>query len=107
MKNRMICLLLGTIVICLATHDLCMGMITKSRCKCAKATSKFICPKIWQDVSIFNQGSFCRKVEIVITLKGGRKVCVNPNTQWLQRAIFNLNERAKHTKEFITEESST
>ncbi|XP_048407456.1 interleukin-8-like [Stegostoma tigrinum] len=107
MKNQMVRLLLGTIVICLATHGLCMGMITNSRCKCAKVTSKLIHPRRWQDVSIFKQGSFCRKVEIIITLKKGRKVCVKPNVQWIQQVISNLNEQATYIKEFTTEESST
>ncbi|XP_043557881.1 interleukin-8-like [Chiloscyllium plagiosum] len=107
MKIQMICLLLGTVVICFATHGLCVGMLTNSRCKCAKVISNFIHPRRFQDVNIFYQGSFCRKVEIIITLKGGKKVCVDPTTPWIKRVISNFNKRPVRTKELITEESST
>ncbi|XP_072354023.1 alveolar macrophage chemotactic factor-like isoform X2 [Scyliorhinus torazame] len=96
-------LLLGTIVICLAAHGFCIGTITNSRCKCVNVISNFIHPRKYQHVGVFNQGSYCRKVEIVITLKHGKRVCVNPETQWVKRMVSFL----AGTNEVITEESST
>ncbi|XP_078399680.1 interleukin-8-like isoform X1 [Cetorhinus maximus] len=107
MKIQVIFLLLSTIVICLATHGFCIGPITNSRCKCVKVLSRFIPPKRYQQINIFHQGSYCRKVEIVITLKNGKKVCINPEAQWVNRIISFLNKRAERSNEVITEESST
>ncbi|XP_067871849.1 interleukin-8-like [Heterodontus francisci] len=87
MKIHIILLLLGTIVIFLATHGLSIGILTSSRCKCVKVISKFIHPKNYQNVNVFPQGSYCRKVEIVITLKHGKKVCVNPKVRWVKNAV--------------------
>ncbi|XP_078069954.1 interleukin-8 isoform X2 [Mustelus asterias] len=93
MKIQVRFLLLGTIVICLAAHGFCIGSITNSRCKCVNVISNYIHPRKYQHVNIFNQGSYCRKVEIVITLKRGKKVCVNPESQWVQRIVSFLDKR--------------
>ncbi|XP_038647746.1 interleukin-8-like isoform X2 [Scyliorhinus canicula] len=95
-------LLLGTIVICLAAHGFCIGTITNSRCKCVNVISNFIHPRRYQHVGVFNQGSFCRKVEIVITLKHGKRVCVNPKTQWVKRMVSFL----AGPNEVVTESST-
>uniref|UniRef100_UPI00398E4B51 interleukin-8-like n=1 Tax=Pristiophorus japonicus TaxID=55135 RepID=UPI00398E4B51 len=98
--------LLATIVICLAADGLCIG--NPSRCKCTKASSKFIHPRNYQHVDIFPRGSYCRKVEIIITLKNEKIVCVNPQTQWVKRVITLLTESSEgvelatpHTRDLI------
>ncbi|XP_067860835.1 interleukin-8-like isoform X2 [Heptranchias perlo] len=93
MKIQIMFLLLATIVICLATHGLCIGTITNSRCKCVKVIAKFIHPRKYQRVRTFPRGSYCRKVEIVITLKDGKNVCVNPETQWVKRVVSFFKKR--------------
>ncbi|XP_048400278.1 interleukin-8-like [Stegostoma tigrinum] len=95
MKTQTICLLLATIVFSLATQGLCIGNITNSRCKCATVVSRFIPPKKYQHVDIYPQGSFCRNVEIIITLKSGTKVCVNPQTLWVKKVINLINEETE------------
>ncbi|GCC31583.1 hypothetical protein chiPu_0010043 [Chiloscyllium punctatum] len=92
MKTQTICLLLTTIVISLAAQGLCMGKATHSRCRCAAVISRFISPRKYQHIDIYPQGSFCRKVEVIITLKDGTKVCVNPKSNWVKRVINIMNE---------------
>ncbi|XP_060688221.1 interleukin-8-like [Hemiscyllium ocellatum] len=95
MKTQTICLLLTTIVISLAAQGLCMGKVTQSRCKCTAVISHFISPRKYQHIDIFPQGSFCRKVEIIITLKDGKKVCVNPKSNWVKKVIYLMNEETE------------
>ncbi|XP_038647749.1 interleukin-8-like [Scyliorhinus canicula] len=92
MKSQTIVLLVATIVICLAAHGLSVGSRTNSRCKCVSVHSRFISPKYYQHIDIFPKGSFCRRLEILITLKNGKYVCVNPQTQWVKRVISLLTE---------------
>ncbi|XP_043552440.1 interleukin-8-like [Chiloscyllium plagiosum] len=95
MKTQTIYLLLTTIVISLAAQGLCMGKVTHSRCRCAAVIARFISPKKYQHIDIYPQGSFCRKVEIIITLKDGMKVCVNPKSNWVKKVINLMNEETE------------
>ncbi|XP_041048627.1 interleukin-8-like [Carcharodon carcharias] len=93
MKIQTIFLLLTTTAICLANH----GISKPSRCKCVKVSSHFISPRRYQHIDIFPPGSFCRKVEIVITLKNMMKICVNPQTPWVKRVVGLLTEKSEVT----------
>ncbi|XP_078069952.1 interleukin-8-like [Mustelus asterias] len=106
MKSQTVLLLLTTIVICLAAHGLCMSNLATSRCKCVKLHSRFISPKQYRHIDIFPQGSFCRKVEIVITLKTGKKVCVDPQIPWVKKVVSLLTEASEVTSS-NAESSST
>ncbi|GCB65524.1 interleukin-8-like [Scyliorhinus torazame] len=97
MKSQTIVLLVATIVICLAAHGLSVGSPTNSRCKCVNVHSRFIPPKYYRHIDIFPQGSFCRKLEIVITLKNGKHVCVNPLIPWVKKVISLLTEKSELT----------
>ncbi|XP_067861050.1 interleukin-8-like isoform X2 [Heptranchias perlo] len=95
MRTQTMLLLLATIVICLAAHGLCIGNSTNSRCKCVKVISRFIHPRKYQHVDIFPQGSYCRRVEVVITLKNGKMICVDPKIQWVKTVVTLLTERRR------------
>ncbi|XP_041048711.1 interleukin-8-like [Carcharodon carcharias] len=93
MKFQTIFLLLTTTVICLATH----GITKNTGCKCVKVSSHFISPRRYQHIDIFPPSTFCRKVEIVITLKNMMKICVNPQTPWVKRVVGLLTEKSEVT----------
>ncbi|XP_062898279.1 alveolar macrophage chemotactic factor [Mobula hypostoma] len=95
MKTQTTFLLVAVAVVCLAAHGLCAAGQKISRCRCVRTTSHPIDPRKFQHIEIFPQGPYCRKVEIVITLKTGTKVCVNPETVWVKRVIRILIERNK------------
>ncbi|XP_067871862.1 alveolar macrophage chemotactic factor-like [Heterodontus francisci] len=106
MKPQTVFLLL-TIVICLASYGLCIGNTTYSRCKCVSVITRFIQPKNFEHIDIFPQGSFCRKVEIVITMKNGKKICVSPQTQWVKKLVSLLTEKNEDTTQSNANNSST
>ncbi|XP_069778990.1 C-X-C motif chemokine 11-1-like [Narcine bancroftii] len=93
MKIQTAFLLMAVAVVCLAVHGLCLTNTKISRCRCVKVSSQFIHPIRFKHIDIFPQGPYCRKVEIVITLKNEMKVCVNPKTLWVKRVINILTER--------------
>ncbi|XP_008110346.1 interleukin-8 [Anolis carolinensis] len=64
-------------------------------CKCLRVRSEFINPTKFARVEILPAGILCQRMEIIITLKGNRKVCVNPESKWVQvlvKLIQNTNE---------------
>ncbi|NXQ97352.1 IL8 protein, partial [Sagittarius serpentarius] len=59
---------------------------TKERgfqCLCISAHSTFIPPKAVQNVGLSRRGPRCKNVEIIATLKGGRRVCLEPTAPWV------------------------
>ncbi|NWZ90807.1 IL8 protein, partial [Nesospiza acunhae] len=64
-----------------------------SRCQCISPHSKFIPPKTIQDVRLSQRGPHCKHVEIIVTLRGGREVCVEPAAPWIRLAVKTLLAR--------------
>ncbi|XP_029456352.1 interleukin-8-like isoform X2 [Rhinatrema bivittatum] len=52
-------------------------------CICLKTTSQFINPKRFARFQITSPGLCCQRAEIIITLKNGKIVCVNPDAKWI------------------------
>ncbi|XP_078267308.1 C-X-C motif chemokine 11-1-like [Rhinoraja longicauda] len=99
MKFQTTFLLTAAVVICLAAHGLCLVNPKITRCRCVKVSSHFIQPRKFQHIDIFPQNSYCRKVEIVITLKNNAKICVNPKTTWVKKVINILIDRKRNAEE--------
>ncbi|XP_048364890.1 growth-regulated alpha protein-like [Sphaerodactylus townsendi] len=55
-------------------------------CKCRKVTSSFgtSVPSEYASIKIILPGISCRRPEIILTLKSGRSLCVDPEAQWVQ-----------------------
>ncbi|XP_048449232.1 interleukin-8-like [Rhincodon typus] len=55
------------------------------RCQCIKSTHEIIPRKFIKNLEIIPAGPHCAKVQIIATLRKGRKVCVNPKAHWIQK----------------------
>ncbi|NXP16680.1 IL8 protein, partial [Scytalopus superciliaris] len=64
-----------------------------SQCQCISTHSKFIPPKMVQDVRLSKGGPHCKNVEIIATLKDGREVCLEPTALWVRLAVKALLAR--------------
>lgn len=62
-------------------------------CRCMKHTSDFIHPKKYESIEIIPLGGACRTTEIILKLKKGPKVCVNPNAPWMKKVLSNLQSQ--------------
>ncbi|XP_043557907.1 interleukin-8-like [Chiloscyllium plagiosum] len=59
----------------------------QGRCKCILTTTKRFDPNFIRNVKYIPRGPHCVTTEIIITMKNGMKVCMNPNTKWLKTFI--------------------
>ncbi|XP_056407899.1 C-X-C motif chemokine 13-like [Hyla sarda] len=65
----------------------------RRRCKCLKTTNDVFHQNDFHLVQILYETQNCRKKEIIISLKNGHIVCLNPNAEWVKVEI--LNEKVK------------
>ncbi|NXF80815.1 IL8 protein, partial [Sclerurus mexicanus] len=64
-----------------------------SQCQCISTHSKFIPPKMVQDVRLSQRGPHCKNVEIIAMLEDGREVCLEPTALWVRLAVKALLAR--------------
>ncbi|XP_067849151.1 interleukin-8-like [Heptranchias perlo] len=69
------------------------------RCQCIKTNSKFIHPKHMENIEIIPSGPHCSNVEIIVTLKSGSSVCLNPKAPWVKIIIDMITDSSKKTDE--------
>ncbi|XP_055496407.1 interleukin-8-like [Leucoraja erinacea] len=69
------------------------------RCQCIQSTWKFIRPKFMKSIKYIPRGLNCESLEIIVKMKSGKKICVNPRAKWL-KAIFKAGFGPK-TKKLI------
>ncbi|XP_060103387.1 C-X-C motif chemokine 13-like [Heteronotia binoei] len=63
------------------------------RCKCARQTSAVFNLANFKSVQVFPQSVYCRRKEVILITKKNRKICVNPNTAWVQDLLKSLRNR--------------
>ncbi|XP_049671465.1 interleukin-8-like [Accipiter gentilis] len=76
------------------------------QCLCISTHSKFIPPKAIQNVRLSQRGPRCKNVEIIATLKGGRRVCLEPTAPWVQLTVKAILARARDNTESPIKEKS-
>ncbi|NWR94747.1 IL8 protein, partial [Furnarius figulus] len=64
-----------------------------SQCQCISTHSKFIPPKMVQDVRLSQRRPHCKNVEIIATLADGREVCLEPTALWVRLTVKALLAR--------------
>ncbi|XP_023681167.1 alveolar macrophage chemotactic factor-like [Paramormyrops kingsleyae] len=94
MDTRVLLVLLGAAVLLVhETHSLGMGHIRD--CMCQKYESRLIPAGKLRRVEIFPRGPHCFTSEVLATLVGGEKVCLNPRVPWVKRVIQKVLEKRK------------
>ncbi|XP_054846363.1 C-X-C motif chemokine 13-like [Eublepharis macularius] len=86
MRSSYALLLLTLLVICHTNHAAIFDPEDLS-CSCKKVTSNFIHPSKYASVRITLPGIYCRRTEIIITLKSRKVVCVNPEAKWVKTRL--------------------
>ncbi|XP_060739415.1 growth-regulated alpha protein-like [Tachysurus vachellii] len=82
------------------TAELCEGRIggVTERCLCSKTTlQKRVKPALVQWINIFPPSASCSHTDIIITLKAGRKLCLDPNGKQ-GMGILSVQKQKKKTK---------
>ncbi|XP_019818477.1 C-X-C motif chemokine 15-like isoform X2 [Bos indicus] len=57
------------------------------RCQCIQTQSDFISPKFIAKVQIIPEGAHCNRKEIIVTLKDGQLICLDPESEWVMNII--------------------
>ncbi|XP_045427684.1 platelet basic protein isoform X3 [Pipistrellus kuhlii] len=61
------------------------------RCTCIQTTSG-IHPKNIQTLKMFKAGPHCPNIELIATLKNGKKICLDPNAPMIKKIIQKILE---------------
>ncbi|XP_043304471.1 C-X-C motif chemokine 15-like isoform X2 [Cervus elaphus] len=57
------------------------------RCQCIQTQSDFIPPKFIAKFQIIPEGAHCNRKEIIVTLKDGKLICLDPEAEWVMNII--------------------
>ncbi|XP_078405750.1 interleukin-8-like [Cetorhinus maximus] len=85
--NRAATLIILILLLCAVTAQGVPIPGIQGRCKCIWTTSRPIDPRTMQSMKYIPRGSHCVTTEIIVTLKNGKKLCVNPTAQWVKIII--------------------
>ncbi|XP_030421247.1 interleukin-8-like [Gopherus evgoodei] len=94
MRAHTAALLVALLVIC---HSVYAAILETNgsykSCRCTKQTSDFISPRRYESIEIVPFGGACRTTEIILKLKTGQKLCVNPKAPWMQKLLTKIRNQ--------------
>ncbi|XP_053317605.1 interleukin-8-like [Spea bombifrons] len=76
-----------------------MKSASQLRCQCITTHSAFISPRLFEKVELIPSGPHCKNVELIITLKTGETVCVNPSAPWVEKIIERILQSKQNQAE--------
>ncbi|XP_077087443.1 alveolar macrophage chemotactic factor [Siphateles boraxobius] len=94
-------LLLAAIAVCCFTTHMAFpmdGFANNNKCQCLATTSAVIPPRLFQKIEILPAGAHCRKIEILITKKDNKTVCINPEARWIKNIISKVMRSKRAVK---------
>ncbi|XP_030046406.1 C-X-C motif chemokine 13 [Microcaecilia unicolor] len=68
------------------------------RCKCQKTTKSFVHPKKISDIRLLLPTHCCPRKEMILTLKTGSLVCVDPAAKWINTLLKIIQENKKESE---------
>ncbi|XP_048403615.1 interleukin-8-like [Stegostoma tigrinum] len=72
---------------------------TQARCLCPNTSSELINPKLIKSLKYIPKGSHCETLEIIVSMKNGKKLCVSPDADWLKIIIKAKKGANSHKRE--------
>lgn len=66
------------------------------RCQCIQTYSDFVPPKFFTNIRLIPEGAYCSRKEIIVTLKDGRLVCLDPEAEWVKTIIKKITDSASN-----------
>ncbi|XP_075193447.1 interleukin-8-like [Anomaloglossus baeobatrachus] len=67
--------------------------VSELRCQCINVARPEKPIKDMKSLELIPSGPHCKNTEVIITLKSGSKVCVDPSTPWVEKIIKTILER--------------
>ncbi|XP_073511352.1 interleukin-8-like [Phyllobates terribilis] len=66
------------------------------RCQCINVEKPEKPIKGMKSLELLPSGPHCKNTEVIITLKSGSRVCVDPSAPWVEKLIKTLLEKQKN-----------
>ncbi|KAM5337523.1 C-X-C motif chemokine 15-like isoform 2-T4 [Glossophaga mutica] len=66
------------------------------RCQCIQTYSSFIPSKFISSVQLIPEGAYCSRKEIIVKLKNGKLVCLDPEAEWVMTVIKKILDSASN-----------
>ncbi|XP_036301025.2 C-X-C motif chemokine 13 [Pipistrellus kuhlii] len=90
------CLLLLLLISSLSpAHGVLEAWNTNFKCKCMKSVSRLNKRSIISNISrvaAYMPGDHCPRKEVIVWLKNGPALCLNPESEWTQRLLKNVQK---------------
>uniref|UniRef100_A0A2K6SIN2 C-X-C motif chemokine n=1 Tax=Saimiri boliviensis boliviensis TaxID=39432 RepID=A0A2K6SIN2_SAIBB len=85
-------LVLALLAAFLLSAALCEGELMprsgkELRCQCIKTYSTRFSPKFIKELRAIDSGPHCANTEIIVRLVDGRKICLDPKEEWVQKLV--------------------
>ncbi|KAK1345803.1 hypothetical protein QTO34_008268 [Cnephaeus nilssonii] len=85
------CLLLLLLVSSLSpAHGVLEAWNTSFKCKCMKSVPKLGRRSMIARVAAYMPGDHCPRKEVIVWLKNRSVLCLNPESEWTQRLLINV-----------------
>ncbi|XP_031590739.2 C-X-C motif chemokine 13-like [Oreochromis aureus] len=90
MMNKPLLLLVAlTFCCCIAS----LHGFTLNTCRCRKTTMRPVFAKMVKKIEVTPVSGHCPRTEIMITLRSGVKICVNPEAKWFPNLLNTLQKK--------------
>ncbi|KAM4709779.1 interleukin-8-like [Discoglossus pictus] len=91
-KSSFILLSIFLLVACATISSASLN--SELRCQCITTVSMTFRPRQIEKVELIPSGPHCPNIQVIATLKKGKKACLDPTTKWVQRIIERLLKSA-------------
>nr|XP_020669745.1 interleukin-8-like [Pogona vitticeps] len=97
MNTKMVVTLLALFLVSAAlTEDVSVPpKESELRCQCISTHATIIPPSKIQDVRLMQSGPHCSNVEVIVTLKDSRQICLDPTRNWVKVIIKAILKNAQ------------
>ncbi|XP_007899574.1 alveolar macrophage chemotactic factor-like [Callorhinchus milii] len=87
MASKVAIIVLLGIALCLISTDAVVRLPRQRRCRCFNLANNLSPDMRIKNVKIFFKQGLCSKVEIVVNLNSGRRMCLNPDSKMGKKMI--------------------
>uniref|UniRef100_A0A3Q3W660 Chemokine interleukin-8-like domain-containing protein n=1 Tax=Mola mola TaxID=94237 RepID=A0A3Q3W660_MOLML len=103
MSSMVKMLLLLAVVVCISKAQL----HESRQCLCQRVRNVFMFRSGIKDIQIYQNTIFCNKVEIVVTMDSGLRLCLNPNLKAVKKLLAHVLNKQKSSTSSPARMSST
>ncbi|XP_031713992.1 platelet basic protein-like [Anarrhichthys ocellatus] len=105
MSGIMKVFVLLAVMVCISEAQ--MGHTSGKQCLCQKMRDRITSKNDIKDIQVYSATIFCDKVEIVVSLNSGRRYCLNPKLEAVQKLMASIMKQGTSSTARPTKLTST